>query len=354
MPAVGDTLDSFESTWELHFRRALWALPPGEKFVENLSLAVIGSKMTFLFSKLDQSCIRKVVDEAPCRRQGGVRVLGCVPPGHRRPDGAQVDVVPGRGYGDTLIEPAVKTRSERLPRRNGELCLPSRLGHDGAIRVWRTVHDLAEGRIGICEYGGPDRLHETVQSLYVALAHQVMRLSVQPDHVRDLIFRRRRGTDEHRHGTHTTGMPGGEGQLMRRGSTGAYDVNGSKVQLVQDCGYVVGRLTEPPPGQSARGTETWALGRDDPQVPLRPRGSVRPQGVTTPRCSGNSQEGHTVHVPELGPGDNSPVGTLQPQITDTFQNRSAHNRRVLQTGGLTIGIADPIVRTVLLASQEKA
>jgi hypothetical protein len=32
-----------ESTWELHFRVALWALPAGEKFVENLALAVIGS-----------------------------------------------------------------------------------------------------------------------------------------------------------------------------------------------------------------------------------------------------------------------------------------------------------------------
>jgi hypothetical protein len=176
----------------------------------------------------------------------------------------------------------------------------------------------------------------------------VMRLSVETNHLRDLIFRRRRGTDEHRHGTHTTGMPGGEGQLMRRGPTGTYDVNGSKVQLVQDCSDVVGWLTEPPPGQSARGTETWALGRDDPQVPLRPRVSVSPQGVATPRCSGNSQEGHTVLVPELGPGDNSPVGTLQTQITDTFQNRSDHNRRFLQRGGLTVGIAG--YRAVDLAS----
>src|SRR5580658_33887 len=133
--------------------------------------------MTFVLSELDQSCIRKLVDETLCRRQGGVRVLGGVPPGHRRPDIAQVDVFPGRSYGDTLIKPAVQTRSERLPRRDGELGLPLGLGHDDAASVWRTVHDLAEGRNGICEDGGPGRLHEAVKSLHVALAHQVMRLS---------------------------------------------------------------------------------------------------------------------------------------------------------------------------------
>jgi hypothetical protein len=125
--------------------------------------------------------------------------------------------------------------------------LPFGVGHDGAIGVWRSVHDFPESRTRILQHGDPDRFQQPAQSLIVTLAHEVMPLSVDSDHLGDLIVRRRRRADQYGHSEDTIWVPGGESELMWCGTTGTNDADGTEFESVQDGRHVVGWLTKSPP-----------------------------------------------------------------------------------------------------------
>jgi hypothetical protein len=68
-----------------------------------------------------------------------------------------------------------------------------------------------------------------------------------------------------------------EGQLVRRRTTAADDMDGIEIEVIEDRRQIVGRLTETAPQQSTRGAESRALGRDDSQMALGPGCSVGAQ-----------------------------------------------------------------------------
>jgi hypothetical protein len=112
---------------------------------------------------------------------------------------------------------------------------------------------------------------------------------------------------------------------VRCGTAAAHDVDGLEPEVIQDRREIVSRLTEAPPRQPNRGAEARTLGRNDPQMPLRPRPPISPQRVPASRRSGNPQQRQPRLIAELRPGHDSPAWTLKAQITDALQDRFSHN-----------------------------